>query len=425
MDVNLPVLNGVALLPCDATTSTGAPIEINKHRYRVLDGIRGLAIIAVLLTHGSYVIQSRLASRLTEAGWTGVDLFFVLSGFLITGILIDTKSAVNRGRSFYARRVLRIFPIYYLTLAVVLLAQMRWAWVADCAGMPSLSSRLPYIFYFVNIVPLWHHGEAHQTMLQHFWSLAVEEQFYFLWPLVVWHLTTKAVYKLCGVALCLTLALRIVAGSHFGFGPWIFLCPLTRADGLLVGSALAALLASKCQPSKRLLAGLASAAVLGLAAISLGGYRQLFYGGPLMSTFGFTSLAILFGVFVAYSILFSDAALPQALQAKWLCNFGRYSYGMYVFHLPIYYLFEHLAKTYLSVTFPLRTFESFAYLGLLIAITYGVAWVSFNFFEQHFLRLKDRFAPEFPESAVSAEPDHAPVRGGDICDVLGPVLGRA
>jgi peptidoglycan/LPS O-acetylase OafA/YrhL len=404
----------------DATANTGTPVEFKRPHYRVLDGIRGLAIIGVLLTHASYVFESRVVERLTELGWLGVDLFFVLSGFLITGILIDTKSAVNRALSFYARRMLRIFPIYYLTLAVVLVAQMHWGWIAACAEMPTLRTRLPYLFYYLNLKPLWNHGNAHQTLLGHFWSLAVEEQFYFVWPLVVWRLSTKAVYKLCGAALCVALAVRIVSGARFGFGTWMLFFPLTRADGLFVGSGIAALFASKYRPSKRLLAAAAAAAGFGLVTIAAGGHLQLLYGGPLMSTYGLTCVAVLFGAFIAYSLLFHGDALPKAVKARWLRTFGRYSYGMYVFHLPLYYLFDHLARTHLSLTFPLPGFQSLIYVGSLISVTYGVAWISYNVFEQRFLRLKGRFAPAFAAPALSApantltggslEISHAPIQ---------------
>jgi peptidoglycan/LPS O-acetylase OafA/YrhL len=397
------------VVPADAASPSGtATPEKKRHRFLVLDGIRGLAIIGVLLTHASSTIQNKLAARLFQVGWSGVDLFFVLSGFLITGILIDTKLAVNRGRSFYARRILRIFPIYYLTLGIVLIAQARWAWIATAADMPSLLDRLSYVFYFKDLSSLWTHGKASQTMLGHFWSLAVEEQFYFVWPLLVWRLSTKAVYKLCGIALVCTLALRIIAGAYFGYGVWIQFFPLTRADGLFAGSALAALLASHYRPSKKLLAGFTVASGLGLVVVALTGYRQFFYSGPYMATIGFSSLAILFTVLIAYCLEFGDGTLPQALQAGWLRAFGRYSYGLYVFHLPVYYAFDHVAKDILAIEFPLRTGYSFLYVGLEIATSYGIAWISFNFFEERFLRLKRYFDPAFADTVpVKA------IRGGE------------
>jgi peptidoglycan/LPS O-acetylase OafA/YrhL len=392
--------------PTDKSSSSGAvTVGLKRQHYQVLDGIRGVAIIGVLLTHGAYLIENHLAARLFQVGWAGVDLFFVLSGFLITGILINTKAAVNRGTSFYARRILRIFPIYYLTLGVVLVAQTQWHWLASVADMPSLLDRLSYVFYFKNIAPLWNHGDAHQTLLAHFWSLAVEEQFYFVWPLVVWHLPTKTVYKLCGVALCLTLAVRVFAGGHFGYGAWLQFSPLTRADGLFAGSGLAAMLASNYRPSKKLLACLTAACSLSFLVIALTGYRQFFYGGPFMSTIGYSSYAILFGVLIAYCLESGQATVPRLLQARWLRGFGRYSYGLYVFHLPIYFVCDHLAKEWFGMTQPLHGFRSFLYLGALIAIAYAIAWISYNAFEQQFLKLKRFFEPAFHDTVRSFEPD--------------------
>jgi len=371
-----------------------------KPRMLALDGVRGLAIIGVLLTHASYIFTT--GSHVLAMGWTGVDLFFVLSGFLITGILIDTKRAQNRAKSFYARRILRIFPIYYLTIVVVLIAQQHLAWLRTVAEMQTWADRLPYLFYYKNLAPLWQHGQAHQTLLSHFWSLAGEEQFYFLWPMLVWHFSTKTVYKVCAGALCFTLLLRIVLGAHFGFGAWMQFFPLTRSDGLFVGSGLAALLATGHRPSyKQLLTwGLAGLSTLVLVVI-FRGREELLYGGPVMCTIGYSGLAIFFGVLIAYCVQ-SEGPLVRFFEAPWIRAFGRYSYGMYVYHLPLYYVIEHFAKQWFSLAFPLPNKYAILYLAVLVSITYAIAWLSFRFFEQKFLRLKRRFEPVFENPAVDA-----------------------
>jgi peptidoglycan/LPS O-acetylase OafA/YrhL len=365
-----------------------------KPRMLALDGVRGLAIIGVLLTHGSYVFMS--GSHFLGMGWTGVDLFFVLSGFLITGILIDTKSARNRAESFYARRILRIFPIYYLTIFVVLIAQTQLPWVRPAAEIQTWPDRLSYLFYFKNLVPLWQHGQAHQTLLSHFWSLAGEEQFYCLWPLLVWHISTRAVYRVCAGALCFTFLLRIVLGSHFGFGAWMQFFPLTRSDGLFVGSGLAALLASGHRFSHKQLLSWAAAGLGTLVVVVLvGGHADLLYAGRLMASIGFSGLSILFGVLIAHCIQFHTSLLTRFFETPWIRAFGRYSYGMYVYHLPVYYVIEHYATQWFSLQFPMRDKYAILYLGVLIGVTYALAWLSFRFFEQKFLRLKRRFEPVF------------------------------
>ena len=369
--------------------------DIKKHRFLVLDGVRGLAILGVLLVHGAYVIHNKFAYWTFKMGWIGVDLFFVLSGFLITGILIDTRHAVNRATTFYARRILRIFPIYYLTLFTVLILQTRWVWLARVAGVQTWLDRASLLFYFKDLVPLWHHGMLKQSALTHFWSLAVEEQFYLIWPLVVWAVAAKKLYKLCGLALCCSLALRIALGPRFGYSEWMLYFPLTRADGLFAGSALAALLATGYRPTRKLMVSLALACCFVLSFIALVDHRQLFFGGAYMTTIGVSSVAVGFTVLIAYSLQSAGAPLSRGLRSQWLRALGKYSYGLYVFHIPVFFLADHLAVDYLHITFPLRGFPSLAYLGTIIAASYGVAWLSFHYYEQRFLDLKRFFEPVY------------------------------
>jgi len=157
-----------------------------------LDGIRGLAILMVMLFHYGGNLErtnpiGRLVGGLFSFGWSGVDLFFVLSGFLITGILLDSRNAENYFSSFYARRVLRIFPAYYVSLALLLLILP----MLD----PPLRLSLPsdqwmYVFYAQNWVGIFDYPG--RGLLTPYWSLAVEEQFYLVWPLVVARVCRRA-----------------------------------------------------------------------------------------------------------------------------------------------------------------------------------------------------------------------------------------
>jgi peptidoglycan/LPS O-acetylase OafA/YrhL len=231
---------------------------MERRHVPVLDGIRGLAIIAVLMRHIAYVFVphgpvTRWFLPFFQFGTWGVDLFFVLSGFLITGILIDTRLAGNRARSFYGRRILRIFPVYYSMLAFVFIGQHFSGWIKTAGNLHGLTDHLSYLFYFQNFIPLWHHGQYADSILGPFWSLAVEEQFYLIWPLVVWTLAPKAIVKVCAVALLITLALRIILVTNLGVGIWVFAATPTRADGLFVGAALAAILAIRGEFPKSLL----------------------------------------------------------------------------------------------------------------------------------------------------------------------------
>lgn len=223
-------------------------------------------------------------------GWCGVDLFFVLSGFLITGILIDTKETAHAFRNFYARRILRIFPLYYLTLAVyfhVLPAAARllsgfhrfqrteelWYWLYVCNWSPSI-------------------GTAH-ALLTHLWSLSIEEQFYLFWPLLVFTLSRRSVGRLCAAVIVLTPCLRLgYLLTVVGGGSLLYRITLFRIDTLAFG-ALCALLVR--DPGRLRLAMqarpiLLAAAGIGLAAsIAIGGTSSYL---PPMNVIGFTSLAL-------------------------------------------------------------------------------------------------------------------------------------
>ena len=169
-------------------------------RIRPLDGLRGLAVLAVVLYHATLLAPGTGATGRTllaaaRLGWAGVDLFFVLSGFLITRLLVESRGADNYFRVFYARRLLRIFPLYYVSLLVLVLlfrvpgGESLWYWLyasnvkATLSGWPS-------------------------APLSHFWSLAVEEQYYLVWPLAVSLLSRRALVSLCAGLVVLVPAAR-------------------------------------------------------------------------------------------------------------------------------------------------------------------------------------------------------------------------
>jgi peptidoglycan/LPS O-acetylase OafA/YrhL len=375
---------------------------IVRRHFPVLDGLRGLAIIAVLFRHSSSIFEAhgpltRWFLPFMDFGGWGVDLFFVLSGFLITGILIDTRAAINRGTSFYGRRIVRIFPVYYLALGLVLLLEPHFAWIHEAANIQTLTDRLAYLFYFQNWIPLWHHGDYPESFIGHFWSLAVEEQFYMIWPAIVWHLSARAVIRLCAVALSIIFVVRILLVLHFGLGVWVFAFTITRADGLFVGAAIAAIYATRGAISNRFLGSSAAIGMGALAVIAIiGPARQLWLTGTYMAMLGIPAVALLSGVLIVYCLQFTESPLGRFFQQRWLRMFGKYSYGMYVWHFPIFYGMHHLFEQR-SVVFPLKTPVGFLYVGILIALSYAVAWISFNGYEQWFLRLKSHFEPIYTE----------------------------
>ena len=302
---------------------------VASSRIAPLDGLRGLAVLAVILYHatlfepGSGPVERALLAA-ARLGWAGVDLFFVLSGFLITRILVQTRGAENYFRVFYARRFLRIFPLYYVALLLLVLlfrvtaGESAWYWLyasnvkMTIAGWPS-------------------------APLSHFWSLAVEEQYYLVWPLVVSLLPRRALAGLCAGLVLLVPAAR-VAGYVLGV-PDVGLYVLTPSASTL--SRREAFSRSSCPgspspdgtsptPSRRsLLAALASGLVIAIAG-------DAFWGTPPMLTLGFTSLAVAFAALVFLAIaLPREALLPRLLEWKPLRAAGKVSYAMYVFHWPV------------------------------------------------------------------------------------------
>ena len=213
-----------------------------------LDGVRGIAVLIVILHHGQLMMPDAspgwiLLKSAFRLGWAGVDLFFVLSGFLITGILLDTRPASNYFQSFYARRILRIFPLYYVALTGLLL--LGWAcgpWLQRL--LPPSDDRGFYFLFLNNWRLLLHHQMAGNT-IGHFWSLAVEEQFYLMWSLCVWLVPSRYLGRICAATFVGVLALRVGLLWHGGPSQAIVENTFTRMDTLLAGAACAIIVRRK------------------------------------------------------------------------------------------------------------------------------------------------------------------------------------
>ena len=209
-----------------------------SHNIQALDGIRWLAIILVMFHHFEPLIppSDLLIKSVKFAfsfGWVGVDLFFALSGFLITGILLDTRQAKNYFGAFYARRILRIFPLYYFVLTVILIAASFMH--PRPLGVPLVADQKLYYLYLTNWLALWK-GQWGPNVLGHFWSLAVEEQFYLIWPFCVWLLVRRNLASLAVSASVVALLVRIFWVAHTGPNQAIVLATVTRMDSLLCGA---------------------------------------------------------------------------------------------------------------------------------------------------------------------------------------------
>jgi peptidoglycan/LPS O-acetylase OafA/YrhL len=368
-------------------------IDFRTH-YRPLDGLRGIAILAVFGYHYAGGLVSRADTVGLKAlgvvfglGWSGVDLFFVLSGFLITGILFDTQNDAHYFKNFYARRALRIVPVYYFGLFVLLLfarwTQFHWG--------PPRALLFLYLTYpgtllwpaLVHISPV--------IQISHTWSLCVEEQFYLIWPWVIVRLRTpNRILSACGVAILAALALRVgiqVAGVSERL--WCYTFLFCRMDELAFGAAIAVAMRGPWQ------AWLRRAAPLGLVAGTLAistmcwWRHSLDHSDAVIGTVGYTILGILFGS-VLILCLQPGSWVSRLSSTDFLRVFGKYSYGFYLYHFPL-----------LSVLGPMRTFfvartHSYAlggviHLSLCLLVNLLVAVASFHWIESPILRWKDRF----------------------------------
>src|SRR5688500_14259012 len=215
-----------------------------------LDGLRGIAIILVMLHHFTYIRPTSgidgLIGSVMFFCWSGVDLFFVLSGFLITGILLDTRGSEKYFTTFYARRTLRIFPLYYLVLFLALVvlpnfpALHAMLTAQEETGQVVMPAQWPYWLYLTNFAIAdrgWVHGWVDVA-----WSLAIEEQFYLVWPLVIWLCPPRVVAVLCAVILVAEPAARVFlrgAEEEPVLVLPIYVLTWFRLDGLAMGALLA------------------------------------------------------------------------------------------------------------------------------------------------------------------------------------------
>jgi peptidoglycan/LPS O-acetylase OafA/YrhL len=362
-----------------------------------LDGIRGVAILLVLFHHFTILTPDSSASaalsRAAALGWAGVDLFFVLSGFLITGILIAARGRRRYFSSFYARRTLRIVPLYYLVVFASLIV-LPWspALYDVLAGPGAPREQLPYWLYLTNFA-VAERGAFLHGILDVAWSLAIEEQFYVVWAAVVWLLAPRLLGLTCvAIVVAAPLARNVALANG---SPPIDLYVLTpyRADALVAGALLAWLFArGHLEGGRRAAPAIVALALSGLAAVCwIDG--EGWWWGPAMQRVGYSLLAVGGAGLIAAAILHGQGTWARALSTGWLRAFGKYSYCLYLIHLPV----MRLVRTYVLPPERFDAFGSvvggqFAFYLLTAGPAFGLAWLSWRYVEAPILRLK-RFFP--------------------------------
>ncbi|MBN2117448.1 MAG: acyltransferase [Anaerolineales bacterium] len=376
-----------------------------------LDGLRAIAILLVFATH----------SDLAEFGWVGVQLFFVLSGFLITGILLDMKDSLPAGKyftKFYGRRFLRIFPLYYFYLAAMAVVAY---WLLQ-VGFRKSTVQIFFdqvwsaVFYVYDIFyrAEWFHP-AH--FLDHFWSLSVEEQFYILWPLLLLILPKEHLKKLfiffifLGAGFRVLLYLWYLSGDNLWFfrepfGLVVYALPFSHLDAFAFGAYISRYTIWRPRAQLLVLALLVSTVgftVTYFTTGSMGAVTALGYSLSLGPGYQFVWMYTLLNYFFAVLIycVVRERFWVRFLEMPWLRYLGKISYGMYVYHLVLIWfvweLFEeygHEGMEHYWIKFAIALFA-----------TILVSALSYHFLERPILNLKDRF---FSWSKTSDGEDQRP-----------------
>jgi peptidoglycan/LPS O-acetylase OafA/YrhL len=360
------------------------------HKIDALDGFRGLAVLLIIVHHLPVAVPTTF-HRFTKGGGFGVDAFFVLSGFLITAILLreQTGGASVRFGAFYRRRALRLLPALVVFLAIYVFYET----VTNLPNHHEPASALSILFYYSNT---WLHRTPMSVGLGQMWSLAVEEQFYLLWPacLVLFfglrRKFTPTVILMIGVIAAVVIR-RAYLWDHGTRLIPLYTRLFTRADALLVGCLLAQFWVRGKLPKR----GIQIAGWTGLAyfayVVRRGVSDSFLYKG------GFTLIAVSVGLI-----------LVAVLQTNWLVNpllrllplraVGRVSYGLYIWHLAVFNAVIRYGRWWNPWV------QTIVALGVSAIVTYG----SWMLVERPFLRWKDKLDRADREQRDRQKPANAP-----------------
>jgi peptidoglycan/LPS O-acetylase OafA/YrhL len=386
----------------------------SARRIPQLDGIRGTAIMLVVIWHFIVApivqapqesVTARIVAHTGLLTWSGVDLFFVLSGFLIGGILIDTKGSRNYFETFYIRRAVRILPVYLLVVVVYLLF-WSLATAQKSALRGTFGSPMPWYVYFTFTQNFWlaHHAWD-SVFLTLSWSLAVEEQFYLLLPAIV-RLLPRQLLLWAAVALALGSAVtRPLLYVHYGpsWGAAAYTLPFSRADALMLGVICAVVLRDpklKELLVRKLWAFKTSSLMLGLV-VGVFIYKGWGMGTMPMCTLGFTCVALFYASVLMIAIVAPESILSRAFRARWLMRLGMIAYALYLFHEIVltaaFHILLHHSPSIANWFDAITAFSAFV-------AAVGLAHLSWSYFESKLVRLGHRFTYEGRIAASSPAP---------------------
>ena len=373
-----------------------------EHRVPELDGIRAIAIWMVLLAHalfgfanapGALAFLPVPALQILSHGWLGVDLFFLLSGFLITGILMNAKSRPHYFRNFYIRRVLRIMPLYFTVIIV-------WSFFYTNAGSYFLLSSV----FGANLSYLLHVPEPHGPGV--LWSLAVEEHFYLVWPLIVLVLSRRSLLLVSAAIFASMPLLRGIFAAR-GMNPdVIYMLSWFRFDGLAAG-AMMAIWANSPLFSARSARRIAVFLIVFVTVLSVAGARYGINGTHTVASVAlrYTQTYLVFDALFVLVVAYRDTIWTAPLRWRFMQLTGALSYCLYLIHLSIGDGYEYLVRAYGIV--PADRFGASGAVivrtAVMVVASFGLAWLSRRYLEEPFLNLKDRFTRRRP-TAVAVEP---------------------
>jgi peptidoglycan/LPS O-acetylase OafA/YrhL len=380
---------------------------------REFDGLRGLGLIAVLVEHfAPRATQGTLYFQLKFTGWIWLESFFVLSGFLIAGILLDARHEPRFFRNFFIRRSLRVFPLYYAVLlagtAALLLANggAGYRALVDAWGSPG------WFFLYLGNVRTALLGEwPAADFLVPLWSLQIEEQFYLLLPFAVWFLAPRTLFRaLLAAAIaspCIRLAFFLIDRDN-AYLQYVLLP--SRFEGLAFGAMIA--LRYRAGPwrlPRGRLVAVTAAGLLAMYACLAWGYFKI--GNYRLLLVGFTVVAAAFACVIVCLVEFRDSRWTAWLRLPPLLHLGKVSYGVYLLQVPTHSLLVALTTRF-GWPFPTDRWWATAWwvFGVQVATTVALASLSWYAFERPILRLKDRFAPARPRGAAAPLSTAAPPR---------------